>query len=544
MPLKILFTIGLFVVCSVLQQGVAQNISASVTNSLRYGSGRENIGEGGFVSEIRKEYLDNVADSRFFINNVIVGFRFDLSQQPEYGVPYRGIRKKFVEYNRDGVGFRAGDVYALFNNGLSLNLFENRALAFDNGVEGIRASYRAKQWNTMLIGGEVDYIEPVTIALGPLRIEHYSVRGGIIEFSQLKHITLSGSYISAKGKHPTFITDVFDSATTHLPEVSASLHFPIADMNISYVTKTTTVNERDSASGSGFYASVSHTGNGYGITFEYKDYRFDIVDDIHNDNFRTTRMLPLQNPPTVHKEHSYTLLTRYPHVTNFNDEVGFQLDAFYAVNEKMTLNGNIAHSSRHYAFENINFATLQMERRTIGSQFLPSFAKERSPFWEIYADVEYFFADAESYFKIGINRRSEITYTALVQILEQYTRQTAIPAVVQYTFNEVWSAKLSNELQWVTKFPETQPFFNHLIAVQLAHSPDYSVGLRYEYTTHEYEPQDEKHWLVGEVGYHIGANNLVGITYGAERGGQVCSNGICRVISPYKGFRLSFTSQF
>jgi hypothetical protein len=131
-----------------------------------------------------------------------------------------------------------------------------------------------------------------------------------------------------------------------------------------------------------------------------------------------------------------------------------------------------------------------------------------------------------------------------VQIREQYTRQTAIPVAVQYKFTEVWSAKLSNELQWVTKFPETKPFYNHLVALQFAHSPDYSFGFRYEYTTHEYEPQDEKHWLVGEIGYHLGANNLVGITYGTERGGQVCSNGICRVISPYKGLRFSFTSQF
>lgn len=93
---------------------------------------------------------------------------------------------------------------------------------------------------------------------------------------------------------------------------------------------------------------------------------------------------------------------------DFNDEVGFQIDAFFALNEHITLNTNLSVASRHYDYE-LNQSTFQFERKKVGSDFLPSLNKLRSPFWEIYFDVEYFFPDEiDSYLRIGFNRRSEI----------------------------------------------------------------------------------------------------------------------------------------
>ena len=49
----------------------------------------------------------------------------------------------------------------------------------------------------------------------------------------------------------------------------------------------------------------------------------------------------------------------------------------------------------------------------------------------------------------------------------------------------------------------------------------------------------EPDWLVTELGYRISGANLISVSYGRERYGQVCSNGICRYLLPFKGFKFN-----
>lgn len=522
-----------------------QNIATTVSNALRYGTGNENVGEAGQF-EIAKEYLDNISDVRLFASNFTLGFRLELSNPPEFGIPFRGLRKKYIEFQKENFSVRAGDSYALFGRGLALHLFENRTLAFDNSVEGIRATYRRKYFSATILGGDIHFVEPSTLLIPPLRKENYQLRAATTEINIIKQISLGASYTWAQGFLQTFLPEINDTIVANIPEVFASLRFPFADAFVSFAEKKTRVGNIDSAVGSALYFSLSHSGKQYGVTMEYKNYHFDIVHPFNpsfSNVFRPTRMLPFQNPPIVHKEHSLTLLTRYPHLVNFNDEVGFQLDGFFAVNPNMTLNGNFSMASKHNAYE-INWKNFQLKKLSRGKSWLPSLAKERAPFWEWYFDVDYFFKGEESYVKIGYDRRSEIVYEIFAFEHEQYQRITVVPLIVQYAFDEIWSVKISSEQQWLNKFPTKKRYYTQLISMQLSHSPDFSFGFRYEFTDSPNEPKKKKNWLVFECGYRIGTNHTLTLAYGSERGGQVCSNGICRTVNPFNGTRFSMTNHF
>lgn len=522
---------------------LSQYVSANVANYLKYGTGFENFGEAGMVGRQKKEYLDNYLDTRFYIQNFSLGFRLDVSNPPEFGLPNRGIRKKFIEFTADGVNLRAGDVYTLFSRGLSLNLFENRMLAYDTGLEGIKAEYQSDFFKAQIVGGEINFLEPSTINFSPPRFEKYNIRAGLVEFSPINMVAFGGSMVWAESNLPSYFSETFDTTRIKIPEFFFKLRIYDFDMFASYAIKNTKIGAIDSSTGNGFYSSVSYTGSGYGITFEYKNYQFDVDDPLKRlSTFRPTRMLPFQNPPIVHKEHYYSLLKRYQHLVDFNDEVGFQIDAFFSVFESFTLNTNFSAASRHHAYE-FDWVKFEHVRKNKGNPNLPSFTNERSPFWETFIEAEYYFGGLNSYVKLGFNRQVKINYELFHPTIKaQPLRQTAIPAEIQYVINDEWGIKSNLESQWVSKFPLAKKFYNQLIGFSVSKSPNISFGIKYEFTDNEYELRNQKEWIIIEASYKIGNNHIVTFSYGDERGGQICTSGICREVYPFSGVRFSITS--
>ncbi len=519
----------------------SQDFSTSVSNQLKAGSGFEYFGES--LTKQKKNYFENFSDVRIFSPKLTIGFRLEYSNPPEYGLNFIGLRKKFIEFGGNGLNLKAGDFYTLFGKGLSLNLFENRNLAFDNGLNGLKATYETNFLKAHLVGGDLDFLEPLSIYLGNPRIENYKVRGALLEILPIKNLSIGGSFVYSEGKLPSVISNI-DTIEVHIPEIFIKTKIKDLDLFASYAIKRTSLSGKDTSRGSGFYSSLSYSGEGFGITFEYKDYRFDIVDPSRrSDLFRPTRALPFQNPPIVHKEHIFTLTQRLPHVVDFNDEVGFQIDAFVSITDQLTLNTNFALASKHYDYS-LNPSTYQFERKKVGSEFLPSLNKLRSPFWEVYLDLEYYFPDEiDSYLRIGFNRRSE-TKNEQMNLYRpiQPTRITTIPLEVQKVWDENLSSKFISESQWVLEFPQTERFFNQLLAISMNLYSKLSLGMRYELTTNKFEIGGRKNWIVFEGGYRLGTNHSLILSYGRERGGTVCSNGICRQVLPFDGFRLLLTS--
>lgn len=524
----------------------SQEISTSISNTLRYGSGFERIGEASQI-EYRKEYFENFLDTRIFSKNFTIGFRLDMYQQPEYGIPFRGLKKRYVEFTKNKISIRAGNFNAMFSKGLSLNIFENKSLAFDTQIDGIKSEFKSKTFDATILGGEIDFVEPITIKdLPPLREEKYSIRAINTELKPLKEFSFGGSFVWAKGKHPNFF-QTQDSSITQVGEIFSELRNKNVDFNINYLKKFSKINSIDISNGYAIYSSLSYSSGQFGMTIEYKNYAFDIVDYLTRIStqppmsYRNTRMLPFQNPPIVHKEHSFTLLSRYPHIVDFNDEVGFQLDIFYALNNKTNLSFNSSLSSRHFGdFVNSNFVASKKE---IGKIFLPSFENSRSPFSELYFDIEHFYDEANSYIKIAVNKRSEITYDANPFQIYKSPKLTTItlPFVLNHSFSDITAVKFAIENQWYQK--KDDKYFNQLSSLQITNA-NFSCGIRYERTTNKYEIEGKQNWVIAECAYRFGSEHSLSLSYGEERGGQVCSNGICRTVSPYSGLRMSLTSQF
>ncbi|MBI4534880.1 MAG: hypothetical protein HY708_01290 [Ignavibacteriae bacterium] len=540
------FFLLLLIPTSLLAQ---DKVNVSVSNYLRYGTGVD-----GFLSQ-KRDYVENLTDSRIALYDFLVGFRLLHDAPPEYGLEFTGVQKRYLEFKKDDLYIRAGDSYSLFGRGLALNLFENRPLAYDTGVDGIKMEYKTRIMKFALTGGTIRYRDVVDLS----RSERYDIRGGSLELAPYSSFSFGANFVSGKFR----ILDTFPDqhAQFDVPEFFGRVQVGEVDMFASYAEKRTTVftpdpifGARPTHRGSGFYASIGFTQESFGVTIDYKDYRFGIADpyDRVNPN-RATKAYAFQNMPIVHKEHGFTLLSRYPHIIDFNDEVGYQIEINYTIFDHLTGIINASGASRHYTFSPTG-DTNQIFQPTFASaprksSFLPDFSSKYSPFWEVYAEWQYFFeVDGTDYVLVGFNRRSDVTadevlYTSSGPKIAA-TSSIGVPLALQYTLPAGWVVKFVAERQWMheEKNPSQTKFFNQLLALSILRSPDYSVTLRYEFTSDKATVDGRKDWTALDIGFRLSKSHNITLTAGGDRGGQICANGVCRVVNPFLGFRASILS--
>ncbi len=534
---------------ALIKNSVAQQVSTSVTNTSQYGIGTER----GIFGKEDKEYFENFTDVRLRLDGLTLGFRYEVRKQAEFGPDVQGITKRYLQYQRDGLRLRAGDLFGIFNRGLAFNLFEDKVIRYDTGLDGLLAEYSTGPLKFTVVGGEISYLEQLTFEDFVPHRERHSIRAANVEWSPSRQFRLGGSFVRTISQVPDYpFNPGFSDSTqvnSHTPEAYMRLRLSSFDLNVGYAHKFNEVYEMMdtvNTNGGALYASLSHSGRGYAVTLEYKDYRYDIVDPLNDFNFlRTTRMMPFQNPPVVHKQHSYTLMSREPYLVNFNDETGFFLDAFINLDSRLMMNTSVAWASRHFGY-NLDMETFEVSRDEIGSSWLPSTNRKRNPFVEFYVDVEYLFPDFISSLKVAYNYRNRYSYETLAPDLSFALRHHNFMAELNYSLTPIWSVKLISEhqLEYDGNYVDRADVYNQLITLQISRSPLFSIAGRYELSTSDDDPSGRKNWFFLEGSYRIGNSHTVSAGYGYERGGTVCTNGVCRVVNAFEGFRFSLVSIF
>jgi hypothetical protein len=548
---KILPLILLLFISSIGFAQLKLDVKASLNNVLRYGSGTERNNDVAYG----KEYFENLTDARLSVNDIIFGMRYEYSQPIEYGVNFKGIKKRFIEYNnvKDGLNVRAGDYWEVISRGLTMNVFEDRTQFYDTGIDGVKAFYKHTfgdkhpvKVKAEVLGGTLAYND----FADPTRVEVYNVRDGNFEISPFKMLNIGTNYVYAYGTIPT--SSDTTSIKAYLPEGYLSFNYNNLQLFASYAHKQITTAPNVSypvpisAKGDGFYSSLSYSMPKLGVTLDYKNYRFDLTDPDNRSNDRPTKMLPFQNPPTVVKEHSSTLISRNPHIVDFNDEVGAQVDIVYAPKDNITFNVNAAVASRHYDYsKTTNAGKVVYARIERSGNYMPSMDKQFSPYWEIYAEGEYY-ANKNLYTKIAFDRQNAVTYNYTNPLASEILKVNTIPVEVRYSLSKEYTLKFIVENQWVENNIRVgdKTYMNNLVSVSVSRSPNISATVSAEVTNDNEEPTGKKSWYIGEVSYKFNSTNSLTVSYGTERGGLKCTNGICRFVRPFEGFRATLSTKF
>lgn len=521
------------------------NVKVSASNLLRYGNGKETlVGSTG-----KKEYFEELGEARLFVNDFIFGVRYEYDDPIEFGTSVKGISRRYLEFTKDNFLVRAGNFYELFEKGLTLNAFENRGLGFNTQVDGIKLNYKTDIKKVRITGtvegGTIDYND----YLKPGRVEKYSIRAVNFSVKPFKPIMVGGSYLYTKGNIPSgnITTDI----TAEIAEGDLSLNIKSLDLFVSYANKKTITIPNQlypnflTPRGDGLYSSLSYSRANLGVTLEYKNYRFDLVTPNERSNTRPTKALPFQSPPTVVREHTSTLLSRFPHIVDFNDEVGYEADIFYSPKDNLTFNLNFSQASRHYDYVDIDTTLLTKYQRVERNAFLPSMLDAFSPFWEVFLEAEYYYKKNIK-IKLGAARQYSVLYNNANPSASDLTKTYTFPLEIKYDFLKKYSLKLNGEFQSVYNTLRTgkKEFISEYVSLALSRSPDIVIVGNTEFTSDLEDPSGKKFWINGELTYKFSSANTMILYYGSERGGLKCSSGICRYVNPFNGFRLTVINNF
>ena len=110
----------------------------------------------------------------------------------------------------------------------------------------------------------------------------------------------------------------------------------------------------DETDGYKIYGSLSTYLEGFGITYEYKDY---------NEPYF---IQSLGGAPIVYRESTSILGSRYNHSMKFGDEIGHQLEIQYSINDNLNWMFNASQSNSHIGqYMVVSSDSLEIETETL-----------------------------------------------------------------------------------------------------------------------------------------------------------------------------------
>jgi hypothetical protein len=475
----------------------ALGVDLSVGNHLRYDNGEE---VSPFISAayphnlVDRRFFENLTNVDLYIGEVRIGFRYDHFEpssvdQRLYELPKSsGIDKRFLEWSHDGSYIRAGTFSAIFGQGLTIYLFEDRQLYHDTELDGVKMSFSP---------GPVQ----LTVLKGDSRewgtVHATSITGVNAEASE-GNVVIGANYVRM---------DSGAYAEADLRGGYLDISVGPASFYGEYVEKATRI--ADIEKGNALYLSSSVAGSGFSIFADYKYYYY---------RYST----PFQNPPIVQRELTMRLIqSREPHVVSFDDEIGFQIEGQFTPAEWATVTANYTQASK-----------------IVGRDIIPSDDQENNPFIEYLLEGDLTPME-HHHLRVGAVHDEEARSLFFEKKLGAYTEWESD------TWDPYGGVFLMEGLLVHDELRD-RDFHDLLWEATVTRSPDISASVTYQLTTdEELESREGNSWLSGEVSYSFGeGRHTLRVFYGQERGGLKCTGGVCRRVQAFEGWKISLDSAF
>lgn len=419
---------------------------------------------------------------------------------------YAKLTQYTFSYRNEGFNLKAGHIYETVGKGLLYRGYEIKSSIYEDRIYrvkqgfyrdllGASGSFSNKYFSVKGLRGKslINELPPTSsenrldlVSAGEVAGHFFNQKVGMIylqnenEFEKSNYISsiLGGNFL---GK--------FDYYGEYAHRVNRS------DNYFSF--------EDDDAYGA--YFSLSYSTNGFGLSFEAKDY--------HNLFIGSG----ISDPPTLVKEHSYRLLNRSTHVPYLFDESGIQIELFIVPKEDHLITLNHSRSKNDLGLDN-DFKSAEYFAEW-------SFTSHKVHQVKLFAD--YSFDDIFS-------------ETARYAGGMYYTR----------TLQKKWSFSVETEFQQLERTQlEKETYQNVYAGFIINRSTKFSAALIWEFTndnkfadlsgTEEVEPN--QHFPGINLLYKPNRKNTILLFAGKRRGGPACSAGVCYEVLDFKGIELRWS---
>ena len=474
-----------------------------------------------------------------------LGMRFDLFNNsnllnPNGSYTAQGIGRWFIKKKVKKLGIEVGYLYDQIGTGIVFRAYEQRALALDNALYGVKLSYDiAEEWKIKAFTGkqkrQFDTYEAI---LRGINIDGFltsskegsswslapgfAVVGRTLSDETVNTIvnTISTYSVvdSIGAKYSTYAVTLYNTLTlgdfswyVEGAYKSAEQYF---DPNAIKTSRTgdTSLGKLVFNSGSVLYTSLGYANNGWGITLDAKrTHRF----SMRNTPFVTGNQGVINFLPAMTRVNTYRLTARYSPATQELGEAAIQADISYAPSRKWRFNVN---------FSNIT-SGLGSTDSLLYREVFTKVAYKYKRKWSLVGGIQFQQYNQEVYeFKPGV---------PLVTTIVPYT---------EFLYRFTRKKSLRFEAQYMNTDEDLGGWIFALVELNFAPHWSFSVSDMYNYNPSK-DGDSAIHYPRFDVFYTNGANRF-SLSYIKQVQGIVCAGGVCRLEPAFSGVRATVSSTF
>jgi hypothetical protein len=450
-----------------------------------------------FWRKSREGFLDDRFDISAYYRDLLLGLRYQVVEPSNTKLYERreGFYRRFIEYDGETFGVRAGNYYTVFGRGLTFSAYEDDVVFLDRDMDGVKIRGSTRWADLVAISGRPRVTEFSQLAYSVTNDTTDVIRGADLSVHPFPFVDAGASYVIMNKR------DLFDPLVARRTEVYSAN----AGLSVSYLDLYGEVARRwgydplmlDQSSGYGLYGSMSVAVPGYGVAFQFADY-----DSIALGGL-TYRY---NNPPVVN---------RYGQSLNGGlDETGYQVEGYASPIEQLNLNAGYSDSKT--ADDTLSF------KETYGG-----LAYERLGLLEVRG--EYDRTEQHGIISGAANWEEDIPSLKGTFYLAPYHS-----VGVEY----------SHRMVTLDTGAEEEDFIDKKLSLSYTFSPYGTLTLTGEIRDKETEHEPGKEWRSAQVDWDITQNHRLTLTIGSEKGDFVCSGGVCRYEPPFDGVRAILSSTF
>lgn len=551
---KLLFSLFCVQSFSVFSQSNETSITGNIESTFQYLNDDTLIGANQPASiGLMNSYM-NVFVTR---GNFKAGARFESYLPRIQGYPNRfdgtGVGMKYMGYTNDFIDVTIGSIYEQFGSGISLRAYEDRALGYDNLIDGFRVIVRPYKG---IILKSVYGKQRLSFEEG--RVIHASgiVRGIDGEFhlndfikpliDKKLDITLGASFVSKYQADDNEQYILPENVGTYGGRIK--LRYGKFAFDVEHVIKEndpSTDNNYIYNKGHATIANFSYSQKGFGFLLSGKS--------VDNMSFRSDRTKILQDVfinylPSMNKTHTYNLVASlYPYATQPLGEVAFQAEIVYTLpkdkewGKKLggkygtSINANYSSAYRPMQHQSTQFQT-DSSRITYQGK---TFDLSDSLYWQ---DIN-----------ISISRKFNKKLNVIlnyynIQLNNDVAKITDAKGIIKtniailevgYKINANHSLRTEGQVL----FTEKDKGNWGTLVLEYNYKSHWFVGLMDQYNYGNPNKDLQIHYIIGTVGY-VKESTRFTVSYGRQRAGLFCVGGVCRFVPASNGLTFSFTHSF
>ncbi|MDZ4805199.1 MAG: DUF6029 family protein [Candidatus Eisenbacteria bacterium] len=446
-----------------------------------------------------------------------LGLRFESDRSSDDSYPYDLVTQRFAAWSTDDLRFRVGNFYSILGRGLLHRSFELPGVVLDQpglrsryapsrDVDGALVEARHGRVAALALAGSAN-VGNTSPGLEPVGLERYSgeILGGQVAVEFAGGGQVGAGYLRDTGGGATSreygtgfaAIDLLQLAGVSAVSLPVYLEQAIGQADFGDWWRFDTGEGTPHA----LYAAANLIVGGWALSAEWKDYH----------RFR----LGTNDPPSLVREQSWSLLNRATHVLDADTEQGFQLEGTGSLPGGVDVTANLSRSDGSPPGRTARFEEHYLELHVAAP------ADNR---WE-----------AGVFFDRG---RDEFVF---VRDREAFGLNTTV------RLSSLLSVTLDLERLDATRGPES--FTDFYYAATLARAGTASLSLVMERTSDPQEQPDEpdgryRRFLAGVGSVRLAEGHDMSLSYGSRRGGRACTAGTCYEVLSFEGLEVRLTSRF